>query len=211
MSRRTNKKKKSPKRAQHVMVDSSRDVYTVIPQICLQVTRDWKLRFVNQGAAINNVTFTIGQVAAQLGIIATSAVTSVFLTPVYRLKRVQMWGLTGTVSAEFPNLSAAGSALIASPPKPKSDTSQAQVRYAYISMKPPKHTALEGMWWNVASIANALTIISLPVLGVVEFDFQWILDDLGATIPGPAIAAAVLGTIYHQTLSGLTVTGLNPI
>jgi len=38
-----------------------------------------------------------------------------------------------------------------------------------------------------------------PVGTIVDFEFLWIMDDIGVTTAGPTLIAATAGIIYHKT------------
>jgi hypothetical protein len=150
-----------------------------------------------------------------LGLVATSATTSGYISSVFRLKRVQIWclpsavGTPCTVQAFWANLPDSG-LLLSSPPKPQTDTSLSVDRYAYVKLGIPKDSAVIGKWWNVTHAASPL-VLTAPSDAIIEFDFQFILDDLGINVSGPTVVAGVTGNFYHHIVAGLTVQGLNAI
>jgi hypothetical protein len=210
-----NNKSARPERPLHVLVDDSRSVYTTVPKIIVQPIRDWKLRFVNTGAALLGRSFTSMELASIMGIVASGTTTSVYLSSVFRLKRIQIWclpsavGTPCTVQAFWANVIDSGFVL-ASAPKPVTDTSLSVDRYAYVSLNIPRNSAVIGKWWNVVHSVSPV-VLTAPPDAIIEFDFQFIVDDLGVPAAGPTVAAGIAGTIYHRTVAGLTIQGLNAI
>jgi len=203
-------------RAPLIVQESQKEMlYTTVPQMITQMTRDWKLRFVAQTALVGSA-FSALLLGQMLGVIATSATTSVYLSNIMRIKRVQIWclpsavGTPCTVQAFFPNVPIAGDPFISGPPKPVTDTTLSVDRYAYVSLTPAKNSSIEGKWVDIASGATLL-ILTVPADGIVEIDYQFIIDDLGLNQAGPALTGAVPGNIYHRITSGLTAQGVNSI
>lgn len=199
----------------HVQIDSKNDLYTTIPKMIAQPTRDWTLRFVNTGAAIVGRAFTSLELASMLGLIATTATTSIYISSVFRLRRVKIWclpsavGVPCTVQAFWQNV-IDSAFVLSSAPKPETDTSLSVDHYAFVELRIPKDSAVIGKWWNVVHGVSPLNLTAPPD-AVVEFDFQWICDDLGTNSSGPALVGATPGTIYHKIVGGLTAQGVNSI
>lgn len=196
-----------------VQIDESRDPYAVIPDINVQPVRSWKIRFVNTGVAISGANFTAANLSGLLGCIALSATTSTYFTNVFRLKRVQIWcyptgGLPCTVQGFFPNFPVSGTPFITGPPKAITDTSLNPSRAAYISLTPPSNSSVFGKWIDSTSTA-ALLVLTYPPDAIVEFDFNWIMDDVGLPSAGPTLVGATAGAIYHKAAFGLIGQGVN--
>jgi len=215
MSSRKPTRKHQRKVKKPLLVHIDQDVYTTVPKMIVQPTRDWKLRFVNTGAAIVGRPFTSLELASMLGLVAVTATTSAYISSVFRLKRVQIWclpsavGVPCTVQAFWQNV-IDSAFILSTPPKPETDTTLSVDRYAYISLNVPRDSAVIGKWWNVVHGASPLNL-TVPSDAIVEFDFQFILDDLGLLNAGPTIVAGTPGTFYHHIVAGLTVQGLNSI
>lgn len=211
MNMRRNKAQKTRKnKRQMQLIAHESDPYTVIPRHITQVTRDWTLRFLAVNGHVN-AAFLITELAQMMGVIALTAVTSVFFSNCFRLKKIKMWSLTNaigtptTISLAWPNQPVAGSNFISGPPKTQSDTSSSVDRYAYIESKPPsRDSPYYGKWWDSLGSSTAV-ILTYPAGTVLEFSFQWFIDDFGVLAAGPAIIAATPGEVYHVILHDLDV------
>lgn len=161
-------------------------------------------------------TLTAAQLCSVLGIIATSATTSVFLTDSFRIKRVSMWSWSGTpgttvdIMLKFPD--SGNSAGQGGPPCVTMDSSASADCPAYVTLRPPRQS-VQNLWQD-ASATNTAPMLSYlsPQLAIMDIEFEFILDDIGVTVAGPAIGGATLGTIYHHSVATLqAVTPLNRI
>jgi len=169
---------------------------------------------VSANAAVQ--TLTAAQLASVVGIIATSATTSVFMSDSFRLKRVSMWSWTGTqgttvdIMLKFSDTgNAAGQG---GPPCVALDSSASMDVPAYVTLRPPKQSAQN--LWQDCSTTNASPMLSYlsPQLAIMDLEFEFIIDDIGVTVAGPAIGGATLGTIYHHSVATLAaVTPLNRV
>jgi hypothetical protein len=188
-----------------------------VPNFNVQPIRNWKLRFVNTGAALAGTIFNNQGLCQMLCLIATSATTTAYLSTVFRIKRVQIWclpsavGVPCTVQAFFPNAPTSTDSLISGPPHPVTSTTLSVDRYAYVSLYPQRNSSFEGKWTNVtAGIVNML-VLTAPADAIVEIDFEFFNDDLGLPTAGPIVSGGVAGGLYHRIINGLTVQGLNSI
>jgi len=185
------------------------------PKYQAQAVRNWLVRFdVTANAAVQ--TLTAAQLGSALGIIATSATTSVFLSDSFRIKRVSMWSWTGTpgttVDIMLKYTDSGNSAGQGGPPCVAMDSSAGADTPAYVTLRPPK-TSSQNLWFDCAA-GNTAPILSYlsPQLATMDIEFQFLIDDIGVTAAGPAIAGAILGTIYHHSIATLlAVTPLNRV
>jgi len=180
-----------------------------------QQVRNWKVRCdVTASASVQ--TLTAAQLGSVVGLIATSATTSVFMSDSFRLNRATMWSWTGTagttvdVMLKFTDTgNAAGQG---GPPCVTMDSSASMDRPAYVTLKPPRNSSQN--LWQDCSASNTAPMLSYlsPQLAIMDLDFSFIIDDIGVTVSGPAIGGATLGTIYHHSVATLLpVTPLNRV
>jgi hypothetical protein len=190
------------------------------PAFIAQENRTWTIRSTLSGAPATAFIFTAFQLAAHLGVIATSATTSSLLCDQFRLTRVCVWGPVATagtpVSVLLKFVDDPASNTQAGPPKTEVGTSSNINEYAYACLTPPKNNSSIFSQWCDASLTTQWIVVSAPVGSIIQFWFNFILDDLGATSAGPTIAGATLGQIYHKNAvaGGATWTvtgGLNSI
>jgi len=189
--------------------------WSMPPSYKAQAVRNWKVRMdVTANAAVQ--TLTAAQLASVVGIIATSATTSVFMSDSYRLRRVSLWSWTATqgttvdIMLKFPD--SGNSAGQGGPPCVVLDSSASMDRPAYVTLKPPR-TSAQNLWQD-CSASNTAPVLSYlsPQLAIMDLEFEFIIDDLGVIVAGPAIGGATLGTIYHHSVATLqVVTPLNRI
>lgn len=165
-------------------------------------------------------TIAMNTLAGIIGVIATSATTSVFLCDQFRLRRVCMWGPVATagvpVTCMIKYVDDPASNTQSGAPKTVSDTSISFDRPAYVCLEPPKDNTSIFSQWMDSSLTTTVLTVWCPNGTTIDFDFNFIIDDVGQTSIGPALAAATTGVIYHKTfaLGGATVTvanGLNGI
>jgi len=171
-----------------------------------QVVRTWRIRC-DVAANAASQTLTSAQLGALLGIIATSATTSVRFTQAFRLRSVHQWSWTGTIgttvdiSIKLSDTATAGGQ--GGPPCTIADSSASVEKPAYVGLVLPEDSIF-ARWQNSSSTNSFLTYYS-PQQSVMDLIFDFFIDDLGTLPAGPAIAGAVLGTIYHQNVATLTV------
>lgn len=186
-------------------------IYIQPPTYSAQSVRRWKVRMdVAANAAAQ--TMTSGHLSQVLGIVATSATTSTFLSDSFRLRRCSMWSWTGTagttVDIMLKYVDSGNGAGQAGPPCVRMDSSASMDRPAYVSIKPPR-TSAQNLWHDCTTAGtNFLTYYS-PQTAIMDLDFEFIVDDLGAPTAGPTLVSAVAGTIYHHSV--LTLSVVNPL
>jgi hypothetical protein len=189
------------------------------PEYMSQENRSWDIRG-TVTAAFSSATLRAIDLSAFLGVIATAATTCQFLCDQFRLRRVCVWapvttqGTPVTVMlkwADDPNgVSSSG------PPKTVSDTSSSVDKYAYACLEPPsgmKGATSYFTQWQDSSLTTPLVVCTAPIGSIIQFWFNWILDDIGATTSGPTIAGATAGNVYHKSIvaSGGTLQAVVPL
>jgi len=185
---------------------SKEPVWMGPPTYKQQVVREWKIR-ADVAANAASQTMTAGQLSSHLGIIATSATTSVYLSPSFRIKKVQMWSWTATIgttvdiSIKYTDTATAGGQ--GGPPQTIADSSASVDKPAYVCLS-PENSSIYKDWQNAAAANSILTVYS-PQQSIIDITFEFFLDDLGAAVAGPAIAGATLGNLYHHNIATLTV------
>jgi hypothetical protein len=182
-----------------------------------QPARRWRLQFISENAG---PAFTLSptQIGQMVGVIATSATTSVMLSNVYRLRRLSLWawpnvlGTPVTVSLGFAN-SEGGADGQTSRPVVCADTSNSLDTPAYVTLKPKKGSDNAALWFNTQTgNSTAQIILSMPIGAILELDVDFVVDDLGTPNTGPVLIGATLGVTYHKIVNGFTVSGgLNSI
>lgn len=185
---------------------------TMPPSYKAQAVRSWKVRF-DVAANASNQTLTAAQMASMVGIIATAATTSVFLSDSFRLNRVQLWsntdttGVTADVMLKYSDTgNAAGQG---GPPCVSMDSSASLDRAAYVQLKPPRNSS-QALWQDCSTTNTAPMLVYFSSKnGIMDLDFSFIVDDIGVTVAGPAIAGATLGTIYHHSVA--TLSAVKPL
>jgi len=210
------KNKQSSKRKSKKSITRPRPpIWSIPPSYKAQQVRNWRVRCdVTANAATQSLT--AANLGALLGITATSATTSVYISDSFRLKRVTMWSWSGTqgttvdIMLKFPD--SGNGAGQAGPPCVIMDSSASMDKPAYVTLRPPKDSA-QNLWYDCATTNTTVMLIYLsPQLAIMDLEFEFIIDDLGAAVAGPTIAGATLGNIYHRsTATLLAVTPLNRI
>jgi hypothetical protein len=158
----------------------------------------------------------MAQLAGMLGVIATSATTSVFLCDAFRLARTCIWatpataGVPVTVSLKYVDDPA--SSITAGAPRTLSDSSVSFDRPAYACLEPPKDNTSMWSQWEDSSLNSNVLSITAPVGSIVDFHFNCFIDDVGTTSAGPTLAAATAGVLYHKsfTAGAATFTAVLP-
>jgi len=99
------------------------------------------------------------------------------------------------------------------PPKTVSDSSISFDRPAYVCLEPPKDNSSIFSQWADSSLTTAWLNLTCPVATVIDFHFNWIMDDIGATTAGPVLVAGTPGAIYHKsfTIGGCTFGAVSPL
>jgi len=205
------------KRKRDPYLAPSRPIALAPPRYSQQPIHGWKVRTVLTGAALASQTFTCANLAQIMAVIATSATTSLYFNDQFRLKRTCVWGPVanpGTaVSVMLKYADDPANTATSGAPKTEGDSSVSFDRPAYACLEPPKNaTSLFNNWLD-SNQNIAVLVISAPVGAVIDFDFQFFVDDLGIPAAGPVLVAATAGAIYHkiQTFGGSTLTAVTPL
>jgi len=182
-----------------------RPLYLAPPTYVLQENRSWVLRITNGATATLGTTATIAQLAAMLGVIATSATTSSLICDQFRIRRICMWSPVVTAGVPVTNelkwVDDPASTVTSGPPRTVSDTSISFDRPAYVCLQPPKDNSSVFSQWLDSSLATPWIQWVAPAGSIVDIHYNWILDDIGNTTAGPTLAGATAGSIYHKSFS----------
>jgi hypothetical protein len=147
----------------------------------------------------------MNQLAGALGIIATGATTSVFLADQVRIRRVCIWGPVTTagvpVTVTLKFVDDPASSITSGPPKTQQDTSISFDRPAYVCLEPPKDSSSIFSQWVDSSLTTGWLFWGFPAGSTIDIDFNFIIDDIGATSAGPTIAGGTAGVIYHKSFT----------
>jgi hypothetical protein len=210
MNRNNNQRKKSNKNSKRIILSQDRKLLASHPPAYVaQAIRSIKLRFLSTAPISSN--FANNTLAGYLGVIATSAVASAFLSTAFRLKRVAIWspvqtpGVPVTCTLVWLN----NTTDFESPPVRHSDTSISYDWPAFITSSPPSG-GFSSKWHDSASTA-ACFAMQCPQGSTVEMDFDFVLNDDQAPLTGPVLAGATLGQIYHKIANSLTVSTVNSV
>lgn len=182
-----------------------------------QENRTWSIRATCTAAAASNFIFTMNQLAAFLGIFATSSTTSVFLCDQFRLRRVCVWGPVTTagtpVTVTIKYVDDPAGTNYSVPPKTMTGVSSNVNEYAYVCLQPPRDNTSIFSQWSDSSTTTPIFVLSCPIGSIIQFWFNFILDDIGATSIGPVIAGASSGVIYHKNMTsgGATFVAIPPL
>lgn len=180
------------------------------PALPQQTIRRWTLRFAMAANAASQ-TLSSSNLASMLGIFSTSVTTSVFITESFRIRRIRAWATTSIVgvSADLQlKISDAGTTGGQSgPPCTIGDSSSSIDKPAFCQLKIPE-SSIFARWQDVASTNDFLTYYS-DMAGIMDIDFEFILDDLGVLVAGPALSAASPFVLYHKNVATLNV--VNPL
>jgi hypothetical protein len=183
------------------------------PPISSQSVRSWKLRYIATGA-VSNVGFNTGDFSNIIGQTALTTTTSAYLASDFRLRKVSMWGLVATAGTPVTTAidwNTTQTSTLSSPGNARSDTSISFDHPAYVSAKPPRGS-LSGMWQKVIQAgATQLCSLSYPVGTTIDFELDFLINDNGAPILGPALVAATAGEIYHSIVHSASPVFLNGI
>lgn len=185
-------------------------IYMCPPPYKQQSVRTWRVRCdVASNAAA--VVYTTAGIGGMLGVIATSATTSVYLCNSFRVKKFELWSWSATqgtsvdIEMKWSDTAFAGGQ--GGPPQSVADSSASTDRPAYCCLVPPK-TSVYNIWMNALAASSLLSIYS-PQQSILDIHYEFWIDDLGVAAAGPALAAATLGNFYHKSISSLTV--INPL
>jgi hypothetical protein len=179
------------------------------PRMVAQNVRGFHLRTLATGVLASQV-FTIGDLAGILGVIALTATSSRFLSQVFRLVRVRVWGPVATagtpVSVVLQWNNTAND--FAGPPIELLDTSVSFDWPAFVDGIPPPGSLSSK--WHSSQQADTTFTLSCPAGSTVDFWFEWVLSDL-QLLNGPVIAGATVAEIYHLTTHALVPQGVNTV
>lgn len=222
LSRKTHSRKRGSKKRSKgdSYMKPSRPVYVGPPMFVQQEVRSWRLRC-SVSAAISAGAITMQQLSGLLGVIslATGAGSATsLLCDQFRLKRTCVWGPVATagtpVTVQLKYVDDPASNTFSGAPKTVSDSSVSFDRPAYVCLEPPKDGSSIFNLWMDSSLATQVLVLTCPAGSIIDFFFQWIIDDQGATSAGPTItAASVLGQIYHRSITtgGGTIGAVSPL
>jgi hypothetical protein len=184
--------------------------FTHPPPYIAQSIRSFHLRCLATGAEAG-VSFAYFQLAGLLGIIDTSATTSVFWTSVFRLRSVEIWspvataGTPVTASVTYTE----NAADFESPPVTMSDTSVSFDFPAHIMSKPPRGSLASK--WHGSGQTDELFALTYSSGSTVDFCFDFILSDIGVPIAGPTITGGTAGNLHHKIVNNLTPNAVNSL
>jgi hypothetical protein len=85
----------------------------------------------------------------------------------------------------------------------KEDMTSSIDKYAYVCLEPPRGLAGATSYfnqWQDSSAGAALIYAVLPSGSIIDFFFDWFLDDVGIPSAGPAIVGASAGVLYHKNI-----------
>jgi len=85
------------------------------------------------------------------------------------------------------------------PPKTQSDSSVSFDRPAYCCLTPPKDNSSVFSQWLDSSLTTAWIQVVAPAGSIMDIYYNFIIDDIGNTSAGPALAAATIGNVYHKS------------
>lgn len=168
-------------------------------------------KMVRCDVAANAATQTVSaaNLGSMLGVISTSATTSLFMCANFRLTKVEMWSWTATIGTtvdiELKYSDTNTAAGQCGPPQTVGDSSASVDRPAYCMLRPMRSNFFNN-WQSVASTNTMLSWYS-PQQAIMDLHFEWFIDDIGALQAGPALTGATTGTIYHHNIATLTAVG----
>jgi hypothetical protein len=96
-----------------------------------------------------------------------------------------------------------------SPPITRSDTSISYDHPAFVSFKPQRGSLLSK--WHGSAQGDQAFALTCPSGSTVDFDFDYVVNDLGGVLTSIAISGANVGQIYHKIQHSLTPVAVNSI
>jgi len=210
-------KTQKPKKKGSIYHPSPLPMNLAPPTYCSQENRSIMVRGQITGAALVAQTLTMQDLAGFLGIVATSATTSVFLCDQFRLRRICLWvpvSTAGTaVSGMLKYVDDPANNTQSGAPRTQQDSSISFDRPAYVCLEPPKDNSSIYSQWLDSSLTAGVAVINCNLGATIDFHFNWILDDIGATSAGPVLVAATTGVIYHKNIvkGGSTISAVPPL
>jgi len=168
-------------------------------------------------ATLDGISMT--QLGTLLGVHATTATLAFFITSQFKLTKVRMWctpnaiGNTIQIGLKWADSPLAASVGIANPPVVVEDVSNSIEKPAYVCLSPKRGT-LSDNWFGTGATATLLYVSQSSSAGnptsVIDFFFDWILDDIGSTGNIP-IVAGTAGVFYHKIITGTLGLVYTPI
>jgi hypothetical protein len=181
------------------------------PPFTSQSVRNFRLRCVST-ASNSGTSLAYNQLAGLLGVIATGITTSVYLSSVFRFKRMVIWGPVQnagtpvTVSITWFETNAD----FESPPKTMTDTSVSFDWPAYVNFKAPKGSLIDK--WHGSGQSDQALVFSAPEGSTVDFEFEWVLSDGNvASVVGPTLVGATAGLVLHKITASLDPVGVTAL
>lgn len=209
-----NKRKKHPNKVKYFKAPLP--ICLAPPMYIQQENRNWMIRC-SSSAAVAAGVITMANLAGMIGVIATGTTTSQYLCDQFRLRRVCVWGPVATagtpVTVMLKYVDDPANNTQAGPPKTVSDSSVSYDRPAYACLEPPKdNSSIFSQWFDSSLTAQVLTV-SWPAGSIIDFYFNFIVDDIGSTSAGPTLSGATTGNIYHKNfvLGSSTIGGVSPL
>jgi len=150
--------------------------------------------------------------AAMLGLVATSATTSILIASAFRLKKIRVWcpAPFGSVSTSVASITwDQTTSDYVSPPVTKADSSVNPSKPAYVEIIPPKGSLADK--WHSPGQTDGICIMTYPTGSIVDFFFNYVLDDQGGVTAGPTVAGGSLGVFYHRGFNSLQPQSVNQI
>jgi len=174
------------------------------PTYVSQENRTWMVRCSTNATSTTSGVIQMNGLANMLGVIAITATTSVYLCDQFRLRRICAWAPVATagtpVTVMLKYVDDPTGNTQSGAPRTVSDTSISFDRPAYACLEPPKdNTSIFSQWFD-SSLTTGVVACALPAGTIVDFYFNFIIDDIGVTSAGPTLIAATPGNIYHKAL-----------
>lgn len=151
-------------------------------------------------------------------IVATTATVGISLLKAIRIRRVQVWAAVTTQGTPagvsiLPTTDDPGNNSFNDLPERILDVSISIDKPAYVDYR-PKVTHPSGSWHYSNTITNGLFAISAPIGGIIDIDFEAILnanEPVATTVI--TLAGATAGTIYagNAFTNNATAIGVNAI
>jgi len=180
------------------------------PQIVNQPVQSYILRTTASSSQVDE-PFDYNNIAGLVGVIATSASVSTYLSVAFKIRRLVMWGPVATagtpVTVAIKLLETAND--FVTPPKTWTDTSVSYDHPAFIDWVPPKGSLVSK--WHSSAQGDQIFLLSYPSGATVDFHFSYVLNDASGTINGPTLSGATVGLIYHKNAAGLTPVEVNQL
>jgi len=167
------------------------------PPYISQSVRTIKVRYSSTGGG-TNIPVSYANLANMLGLVCTGAGTTVYLSNVFRLRRVTLWApTTAGVNATLSLSWVENTADYESPPSTHTDNSISPEHPAFVDVRPPKGS-LADKWHGSAQTDNCFQM-SYVASTTMDLTFEFVINDLNATlVAGPSpFSAPASGVIGH--------------